>query len=1019
MPKTLTDEQKSWLGKALGSKGRFTTKRSVKKDLAKYIRRREKVETALAGIQETDEKIRLFIQTGLKAADKLADDGKLGAAYKALDKVKQIAKARVSKHGGKISVDLIRHGTDAIQVMYNAVKTDADLAISGLEVFMKDVKKDAGTKGHKTMSPAADSKDLAEALACLTNFVVTEATLRVDLDSHIARIDRVCAEIVFNKIPDQIKTVYTDISAMEAVGHGDAVAFEAQRLDILDKNCQEKNKLYLDTTRLKGIAQTKREEFEKIIAGIKSLDSFQKRGERGERPRKKDQQTKDARGKLKRTDNAMALLMKEEDRVKIAMAQMDRDIYVDSSLRTNTGRGPIEVAVEPDTYDPQDMLDDFFGDDGLPDDITKDEIADYARKAGKGMENFLRGIDPNDGAQSDELLDLMLQTEEDLAKTIGEKLGGSGLDREALLAQMAAEMKRAVLEKSPNKIDDDLKEMDFQGGHYKLEKVLGKGGLGIARRYRETTTGETICVKTLIKSDDREGMVEEMRTHRRVLNGDNNVPGDENILSMKGAAVSPNGSLHMVMEDAAGGDLTSVGRNLLVMVDRGLIPEAARTALAQDLIAQTARGLMALENRGLVHNDLKPGNMLLMADGTVKIMDFGESRFGDESGETPSARTVYDTPEQFGTTPGYEAPEQGVKGNVTSKVDAYALGRIVQDLGGHDRGAGWQHDIGHSFNPHKRYFEDEKPVTAKGRLVAGLLNDDPDERPSLQAILASSYMRSGRTDHNPEDVKDLKAAAADFNRHMGGLKVKITAEEAQTLYSSRHVNDRPGEISIGHSQERISEIKLEINKKQRDMAGKPAREAKQLEAEISDLLQKISGWEKRTTDVIKARHDKGEKEYQDFTNDESNTITVGSKKNPKQWSVKKALAAKQRILEEITKKQNEFYHDTNFDPSKLDGLNQELVALDKKVHQIDARIATLRDEKLGAEVKYYLAEKKLSEIAERFGPKSTGYGTRADGDDVEDDIADDVEDDVEDDVDLAASPPPPPPPPPPPKTKTA
>src|SRR5262249_4606607 len=100
----------------------------------------------------------------------------------------------------------------------------------------------------------------------------------------------------------------------------------------------------------------------------------------------------------------------------------------------------------------------------------------------------------------------------------------------------------------------------------------------------------------------------------------------------------------------------------------GLI--APKVAAAITLAA--ARGLAAAHDHGIVHRDVKPGNILVCRDGRVKVSDFGLAKFR-ETETTPAAADVTQ-PGMIVGTPAYMAPEQADAKDVDGRADVYALG---------------------------------------------------------------------------------------------------------------------------------------------------------------------------------------------------------------------------------------------------------------------------------------------------------------------------------------------------------
>ncbi|CUG92027.1 protein kinase, putative [Bodo saltans] len=91
-----------------------------------------------------------------------------------------------------------------------------------------------------------------------------------------------------------------------------------------------------------------------------------------------------------------------------------------------------------------------------------------------------------------------------------------------------------------------------------------------------------------------------------------------------------------------------------------------RETIVRRYVREALQGLAYLHSRGIVHRDVKPGNMLLGSDGSVKLTDFGTSRKLEDGGETMQTGTV------VGTVP-YLAPEC-VRGTYSAASDVWAIG---------------------------------------------------------------------------------------------------------------------------------------------------------------------------------------------------------------------------------------------------------------------------------------------------------------------------------------------------------
>jgi serine/threonine-protein kinase len=193
-------------------------------------------------------------------------------------------------------------------------------------------------------------------------------------------------------------------------------------------------------------------------------------------------------------------------------------------------------------------------------------------------------------------------------------------------------------------------------GRYRLDDRIAVGGMGEVWRAVDTVLGRPVAVK-LLRADyaGHAATLARFRAEARHA-GSLSHPGIAQVFDY-GEAGRQN-SPYLVMELVAGPPLTEL------MASGPLDP--ART---MDLVAQVAAGLAAAHAAGLVHRDIKPGNLLLAPDGRVKITDFGIAHAAGSAPVTHSGTLI--------GTPGYLAPERVAGVQVTTASDLYSLGIVA------------------------------------------------------------------------------------------------------------------------------------------------------------------------------------------------------------------------------------------------------------------------------------------------------------------------------------------------------
>jgi eukaryotic-like serine/threonine-protein kinase len=196
------------------------------------------------------------------------------------------------------------------------------------------------------------------------------------------------------------------------------------------------------------------------------------------------------------------------------------------------------------------------------------------------------------------------------------------------------------------------------GGRYRVERTLGQGGMAAVYLAHDAELERPVAIKVLaehLATDDafrqrflREARMAAKLSHPNIVHVYDQ--GDED------------GRPFIVMEYVEG---VTLGDELR---EHGPLPPAR----VVDLALQICGGLEHAHGSGLVHRDVKPGNLLLRGDGTVKIADFGIARAAQATKLTQIGSVL--------GTAAYLAPEQAAGEQVTAAADIYSLGCVLFEL---------------------------------------------------------------------------------------------------------------------------------------------------------------------------------------------------------------------------------------------------------------------------------------------------------------------------------------------------
>src|SRR5262249_45251193 len=207
----------------------------------------------------------------------------------------------------------------------------------------------------------------------------------------------------------------------------------------------------------------------------------------------------------------------------------------------------------------------------------------------------------------------------------------------------------------------DVCDADWRIGNYQVLEEIGRGGMGVIYRARQRHSRRIVALKRILSyhADSQETLARFRREAQAAASLDH-----PNILPIYEVSECDDGLPFFSMKFAGGGSLLDAAPAL-----RG----EPRRAVA--LMAKVARAVQYAHGQGILHRDLKPGNILLDGRGEPLVSDFGLAKWLDTSSHLTRTLTIFGTP-------GYIAPEQvnGSAGKLGPTADVYSLGAILFDL---------------------------------------------------------------------------------------------------------------------------------------------------------------------------------------------------------------------------------------------------------------------------------------------------------------------------------------------------
>ena len=207
----------------------------------------------------------------------------------------------------------------------------------------------------------------------------------------------------------------------------------------------------------------------------------------------------------------------------------------------------------------------------------------------------------------------------------------------------------------------DVRDSDWRIANYQILEEIGRGGMGVIYRARQRLSHRIVALKRILsyQADSQQTLVRFRREAEAAASLDH-----PNILPIYEVSESDDGLPFFSMKFAAGGSLQDAARALRKDPRRIIT-----------LMAKVTRAVQYAHLHGILHRDLKPGNILLDGRGEPLVSDFGLAKWLDTSSDLTRTLMIFGTP-------GYIAPEQakGAAKSLTPAADIYSLGAVLFDL---------------------------------------------------------------------------------------------------------------------------------------------------------------------------------------------------------------------------------------------------------------------------------------------------------------------------------------------------
>ena len=337
------------------------------------------------------------------------------------------------------------------------------------------------------------------------------------------------------------------------------------------------------------------------------------------------------------------------------------------------------------------------------------------------------------------------------------------------------------------------------GGRYRIQRIIGRGGMGSVYLADDETLGREVAVKQvgLLPGETTPDSARALREARSTA-----ALSHRNVVTVYDV-IDEAGSMWLVMEHVPSRSLAQI-----INDDGPLDPhEVARIG------AQVAAGLAAAHGAGIVHRDVKPGNILVRADGVAKISDFGIAR--------PDGDPALTQTNLFVGTPSYLSPEAARGDTPTAASDVWSLGATL--YAAVEGAPPYETSANHLAVLNRIIEQDPAPPTRAGALAPALsrmLDRDPGSRWSMTdaahalerlseagATRTIAATRSEQQDHGSRDRAGVAAGAVGAGAAAGaGAAGAATAAAARPRTESRPSAPPPQEPDERDGSRRLGPV---------------------------------------------------------------------------------------------------------------------------------------------------------------------------------------------------------------------